>query len=78
MCAIHLYSRAHDALHLKYFFQVASLKKHKELPIIGVGKHLCGGATDLMLRCLTQQANAENKTSSLIFLPTIFDQTIFH
>ena len=46
------------------------------MPIVGIGKHLCGGATDLMLRCLTQQANAENKTSSCIFLHVIFGQII--
>ncbi len=37
--------------------KVPSLKQDDPLPIIGIGKHLCGGATDLMLRCLMQQAN---------------------
>jgi len=31
--------------------QSKSLKEHPK-PVIGIGKHLCGGATDLMLRCL--------------------------
>ena len=74
MCSTFLFKR-YDDLQLN-FFQVASLKKHKELPIIGIGKHLCGGATDLMLRCLMQQANAKNKTGSFIFLCTMFGQTI--
>ncbi len=37
--------------------KVPSLKQEDPLPIVGIGKHLCGGATDLMLRCLMQQAN---------------------
>eukprot|EP00064_Thunnus_orientalis_P017092 superscaffoldBa00003539_g17169 len=28
--------------------------KHKKLPLVGVGKHLCGAATDLALRCLLE------------------------
>ncbi|KAG8436621.1 hypothetical protein GDO86_007648 [Hymenochirus boettgeri] len=28
--------------------------KQKQLPIIGIGKHLCGAGTDLALRCLLQ------------------------
>ena len=46
------------------YFQVASLKENKELPIVGIGKHLCGGATDLMLRCLLQQANVKGMSYS--------------
>ncbi len=38
------------------FLKVDTLRDNKELPIVGMGKHLCGGATDLMLRCLMQQA----------------------
>ena len=46
------------------FAQVTSLRDCKEYPIIGIGKHLCGGATDLMLRCLMQQCNAKNSTGT--------------
>ncbi|KAM8930632.1 tRNA:m(4)X modification enzyme TRM13 homolog [Pelodytes ibericus] len=27
---------------------------HKQMPVIGIGKHLCGAGTDLALRCLVQ------------------------
>ncbi|XP_070816626.1 tRNA:m(4)X modification enzyme TRM13 homolog [Chaetodon trifascialis] len=30
------------------------LIRHKKLPLVGVGKHLCGAATDLALRCLLE------------------------
>ncbi|XP_061860374.1 tRNA:m(4)X modification enzyme TRM13 homolog isoform X3 [Colius striatus] len=33
--------------------KVPSLEK-KKLPVVGVGKHLCGAATDLALRCLVE------------------------
>ncbi|KAM7387837.1 hypothetical protein PAMP_024050 [Pampus punctatissimus] len=32
--------------------------KHKKLPLVGVGKHLCGAATDLALRCLLETPEA--------------------
>uniref|UniRef100_A0A3Q2EBF0 tRNA:m(4)X modification enzyme TRM13 n=2 Tax=Cyprinodon variegatus TaxID=28743 RepID=A0A3Q2EBF0_CYPVA len=31
------------------------LLRKKELPLVGVGKHLCGAATDLALRCLLEK-----------------------
>ncbi|NXX87208.1 TRM13 enzyme, partial [Urocolius indicus] len=37
--------------------KVPSLEK-KKLPVVGVGKHLCGAATDLALRCLVESYTA--------------------
>lgn len=35
-------------------------------PIVGTGKHLCGGATDLMLRCLVEtKASLENSSGTV-------------
>ncbi|XP_057300356.1 tRNA:m(4)X modification enzyme TRM13 homolog [Hydractinia symbiolongicarpus] len=34
---------------------------NSELEIVGVGKHLCGGATDLSLRCLFENQEKETK-----------------
>nr|XP_055074571.1 tRNA:m(4)X modification enzyme TRM13 homolog isoform X1 [Misgurnus anguillicaudatus] len=36
------------------------LLKDKRLPVVGVGKHLCGAATDLALRCLFDHLCDEN------------------
>ncbi|KPP79253.1 tRNA:m(4)X modification enzyme TRM13-like [Scleropages formosus] len=33
--------------------------REKKLPIVGVGKHLCGAATDLALRCLLESSGKE-------------------
>ncbi|XP_012697417.2 tRNA:m(4)X modification enzyme TRM13 homolog isoform X2 [Clupea harengus] len=33
-----------------------SLLQEQRLPVVGVGKHLCGAATDLALRCLLERA----------------------
>ncbi|XP_041913211.1 tRNA:m(4)X modification enzyme TRM13 homolog [Alosa sapidissima] len=33
-----------------------SLLQEKHLPVVGVGKHLCGAATDLALRCLLERS----------------------
>uniref|UniRef100_A0A1A7WEF0 tRNA:m(4)X modification enzyme TRM13 n=2 Tax=Iconisemion striatum TaxID=60296 RepID=A0A1A7WEF0_9TELE len=38
------------------------LLQQKKLPLVGVGKHLCGAATDLALRCLLGTAGAGEKT----------------
>ncbi|XP_063056836.1 tRNA:m(4)X modification enzyme TRM13 homolog [Engraulis encrasicolus] len=34
------------------------LLQDKRLPVVGVGKHLCGGATDLALRCLLERSSS--------------------
>ncbi|KAF8984654.1 hypothetical protein BGZ46_007360 [Entomortierella lignicola] len=34
-------------------------------PVVAISKHLCGGATDLTLKCLTSYQNSERKDSSL-------------
>ncbi|XP_073700229.1 tRNA:m(4)X modification enzyme TRM13 homolog [Garra rufa] len=36
-----------------------SLLREKGLPVIGVGKHLCGAATDLALRCLFEHISSD-------------------
>ncbi|XP_072276094.1 tRNA:m(4)X modification enzyme TRM13 homolog isoform X2 [Pyxicephalus adspersus] len=47
------FERLHiDIQHLS-LERVASLVQ-KQLPVIGIGKHLCGAGTDLALRCLVQ------------------------
>ncbi|XP_072244915.1 tRNA:m(4)X modification enzyme TRM13 homolog [Leuresthes tenuis] len=38
------------------------LLQHKKLPLVGVGKHLCGAATDLALCCLLETAGVGAKT----------------
>ncbi|XP_051549825.1 tRNA:m(4)X modification enzyme TRM13 homolog isoform X1 [Myxocyprinus asiaticus] len=37
------------------------LLREKGLPVVGVGKHLCGAATDLALRCLFEHTGTDNK-----------------
>ncbi|XP_014908046.1 tRNA:m(4)X modification enzyme TRM13 homolog [Poecilia latipinna] len=39
--------------------------REKALPLVGVGKHLCGAATDLALRCLLDTAGARPDTQPL-------------
>ncbi|XP_027867739.1 tRNA:m(4)X modification enzyme TRM13 homolog [Xiphophorus couchianus] len=39
--------------------------REKALPLVGVGKHLCGAATDLALRCLLDTAGAQSDTQPL-------------
>ncbi|TRY94405.1 hypothetical protein DNTS_027944 [Danionella cerebrum] len=41
------------------------LMKAKGLPVIGVGKHLCGAATDLTLRCLFEHNCTKGDTEPL-------------
>lgn len=36
-----------------------------ELPVVGIGKHLCGGATDLALRCLVRALHPAADTAAL-------------
>ncbi|KAM6959264.1 tRNA:m(4)X modification enzyme TRM13 homolog [Aplochiton taeniatus] len=36
------------------------LLRGKEFPVIGVGKHLCGAATDLALRCLLERSGKKD------------------
>ncbi|XP_022620592.1 tRNA:m(4)X modification enzyme TRM13 homolog [Seriola dumerili] len=38
------------------------LLRQKKLPIVGVGKHLCGAATDLALRCLLETPGLDRET----------------
>ncbi|XP_034737986.1 tRNA:m(4)X modification enzyme TRM13 homolog [Etheostoma cragini] len=38
------------------------LLRQKKLPLVGVGKHLCGAATDLALRCLMQTPRPRDQT----------------
>lgn len=38
------------------------LLRQRSLPLVGVGKHLCGAATDLALRCLLETPGLENAT----------------
>uniref|UniRef100_A0A1A8JFW3 tRNA:m(4)X modification enzyme TRM13 n=2 Tax=Nothobranchius kuhntae TaxID=321403 RepID=A0A1A8JFW3_NOTKU len=38
------------------------LLQQKQLPLVGVGKHVCGAATDLALRCLLGTAGAGDET----------------
>ncbi|KAF7654741.1 hypothetical protein LDENG_00065640 [Lucifuga dentata] len=34
------------------------LLRHNDVPLVGVGKHLCGAATDLALRCLLERSGS--------------------
>ena len=45
-------------LHRKYFWSSGLLPciQEKKKRVVGIGKHLCGGATDLMLRCITKSS----------------------
>lgn len=38
------------------------LLRQKKLPLVGVGKHLCGAATDLALRCLLETPGPREET----------------
>ncbi|XP_071328953.1 tRNA:m(4)X modification enzyme TRM13 homolog isoform X2 [Trachinotus anak] len=38
------------------------LLRQKKLPLVGVGKHLCGAATDLALRCLLETSGLRDET----------------
>ncbi|KAM9357541.1 tRNA:m(4)X modification enzyme TRM13 homolog [Symphorus nematophorus] len=38
------------------------LLRDKKLPLVGVGKHLCGAATDLALRCLLETPGLRDET----------------
>ncbi|XP_050925482.1 tRNA:m(4)X modification enzyme TRM13 homolog [Lates calcarifer] len=38
------------------------LLRQKKLPLVGVGKHLCGAATDLALRCLLETPGLREET----------------
>ncbi|XP_037553695.1 tRNA:m(4)X modification enzyme TRM13 homolog [Nematolebias whitei] len=38
------------------------LLQQKKLPLVGVGKHLCGAATDLALRCLLETSKVREET----------------
>ncbi|XP_040897234.1 tRNA:m(4)X modification enzyme TRM13 homolog [Toxotes jaculatrix] len=38
------------------------LLRQKKLPLVGVGKHLCGAATDLTLRCLLETPGLREET----------------
>ncbi|XP_008293658.1 tRNA:m(4)X modification enzyme TRM13 homolog [Stegastes partitus] len=38
------------------------LLQHRSLPLVGVGKHLCGAATDLALRCLLETPGPRDAT----------------
>ncbi|KAF1385192.1 hypothetical protein PFLUV_G00105170 [Perca fluviatilis] len=38
------------------------LLRQKKLPLVGVGKHLCGAATDLALRCLMETPGPREQT----------------
>ncbi|KAL4634870.1 hypothetical protein GN956_G13928 [Arapaima gigas] len=38
--------------------------REKKLPLVGVGKHLCGAATDLALRCLLDSSGKEGTRES--------------
>ncbi|XP_036377107.1 tRNA:m(4)X modification enzyme TRM13 homolog isoform X1 [Megalops cyprinoides] len=40
------------------------LLHEKGLPLIGVGKHLCGAATDLALRCMLESAQSDSSKHS--------------
>eukprot|EP00066_Takifugu_rubripes_P027708 XP_011616974.1 PREDICTED: tRNA:m(4)X modification enzyme TRM13 homolog [Takifugu rubripes] len=41
-----------------------------KLPLVGVGKHLCGAATDLALRCLLEPAGWRDETGASLKRPT--------
>ncbi|XP_076028059.1 tRNA:m(4)X modification enzyme TRM13 homolog isoform X2 [Genypterus blacodes] len=44
---------------LQVDIQHLDLSKQNSLPLVGVGKHLCGAATDLSLRCLLERSGSE-------------------
>ncbi|XP_039667385.1 tRNA:m(4)X modification enzyme TRM13 homolog [Perca fluviatilis] len=58
-------SQPHSQLASQPVSQSASkvpLLRQKKLPLVGVGKHLCGAATDLALRCLMETPGPREQT----------------
>ncbi len=42
--------------------------------VVGIGKHLCGAATDMSLRCLIETSDIENGITQWVF----FDVLVIH
>ncbi|PWA19973.1 hypothetical protein CCH79_00020285 [Gambusia affinis] len=62
---LRLYITGSDPVLTRFYAGKVPVLREKALPLVGVGKHLCGAATDLALRCLLDTARAQSDTQLL-------------